>query len=273
MSANDEINRQDPWWWLRAGLILVVVAGLAIDAFVHLDLASSYDGVKSSVLTQGDLFRAEAALAIIAALALVVRPRRWTALIALLVSAGGFAAVLLYQYVNVGAIGPLPNMYDPVSFPEKTLSVCAEGIAAVAALVLLVLIHGPSGVREHGQDRGGRAGVVRRSGVAEARLVCRAAWARCWLKAPRNWLRKASMGSSGAIGPGISPSCQCQDAICLNTDGSRAMIEIGTSWVAPAPLTVVWGWWSPNMMSTRFGSFSSVTHDVRAVSEYWIDRP
>jgi hypothetical protein len=45
------------------GPILVVAAGLAIDAFVHLDPASSYDGVKSSVLTQGDLFRVEAALA------------------------------------------------------------------------------------------------------------------------------------------------------------------------------------------------------------------
>ncbi len=115
MSADGETNRRGQWWWLRAGLTLVVIAGLAIDAFVHLDLASSYDGVKSSVLSQGDLFRAEAALAIIAVLALVVRPRRWTALIVFLVSAGGLAAVLLYQYVNVGAIGPLPNMYDPVS--------------------------------------------------------------------------------------------------------------------------------------------------------------
>lgn len=141
MSVDGETNPRGPWWWLRAGLILVVVAGLAIDAFVHLDLASSYDIVKSSVLTKGDLFRAEAALAIIAALAVVVRPRRWAALIAFLVSAGGFAAVLLYQYVNVGAIGPLPNMYDPVQYPEKTLSVWAEGIAAVAALVLLVLLH------------------------------------------------------------------------------------------------------------------------------------
>src|ERR1700733_6249289 len=26
-------------------------------------------------------------------------------------------------------------------------------------------------------------------------------------------------------------------------------------------------------MSTRFGSFSSVTHEVRACSEYWIDCP
>jgi hypothetical protein len=141
MSVDGERNRRDLRWWLRAGLILVVAAGLAIDAYVHLDLASSYDGVKSSVLTQGDLFRVEAALAIIAALALVVRPRRWTALIAFLVSAGGFTAVLVYQYVDVGAIGPLPNMYDPVVYAEKTLSVWAEGIAAVAALMLLVLMH------------------------------------------------------------------------------------------------------------------------------------
>ena len=46
------------------------------------------------------------------------------------------------------------------------------------------------------------------------------------------------MGPSGADGPGSSPSCQCQEAICRNTDGSRAMIEIGTWWLAPAPLTV-----------------------------------
>ena len=74
MSGDGAINRRGLWWWLRAGLTVVVVAGLAIDAFGHLDLTSSYDGVKSSVLTQGDLFRAQAALAIIAALALVVRP-------------------------------------------------------------------------------------------------------------------------------------------------------------------------------------------------------
>src|SRR6266705_674789 len=98
-------------------------------------------------------------------------------------------------------------------------------------------------------------------------------WDGALLKAPRNWLRKASMGSSGAPGPGSSPSCQCQEDICLSTDGSRATIEIGTSWLAPGPLTAVWGWWSPYMMSTRFGSFSSVTHEVRAVSEYWIDWP
>ena len=63
-----------------------------------------------------------------------------------------------------------------------------------------------------------------------------AAWDETVLKAPRNWLRKASIGSSGAEGPGSSPSCQCQEAICLNTEGSWATIEITTSWLAPGRL-------------------------------------
>src|SRR6185437_14836268 len=81
------------------------------------------------------------------------------------------------------------------------------------------------------------------------------------------------MGLSGAPGPGSSPFCQCQDDIWRSTAGSRVTIETGTSWLAPPPLTAVCGWWSPSRMSTRFGSFSSVTQDVRAVSEYWIDLP
>jgi hypothetical protein len=129
------------WSVIRATLIAVVVVGLAFDAFVHLDLASDFDGVKSNVLSQGDLFRVEAVLAILSALALVVRPRRYTALIGFVVGAGGLAAVLLYQYVDVGAIGPLPDMYDPVWSPEKTLSIWGEVIAAGAAVVLLVTIH------------------------------------------------------------------------------------------------------------------------------------
>lgn len=126
---------------IRTVLAVVVVAGLAIDAFVHFHLASSYAGVRSSTLSQADLFRVEGALAVIAALALLVRPRRSTTAFAFLVSAGGTAAVLLYRYVDVGALGPLPNMYEPLWYPEKTLSLWAEGAAAVAALALLAVIH------------------------------------------------------------------------------------------------------------------------------------
>ena len=129
------------WLTIRTLLIVVVVVGLGIDAFVHFDLASRYAGVKSSTLSQGDLFRAEGAIAVLAAVALVVRPRRYTAALAFLATAGGTAAVLLYRYVDVGAFGPLPNMYEPLWSPRKTLSAWAEGIAALAALILLAAIH------------------------------------------------------------------------------------------------------------------------------------
>src|SRR5262249_5077452 len=100
-----------------------------------------------------------------------------------------------------------------------------------------------------------------------------AVWGVAVLKAPRNWLRKASIRSSGADGPGSSPSCQCQEVICLNTEGPRATIEIGTAWLAPGLLMGPAGCSSPSRMSTRLGSLSSVTHEVRASIEYWIDLP
>jgi hypothetical protein len=126
---------------VRLGLALVTAAGLAIQAYVHFDLASEYDVIRSSTLSQGDLFRAEATVAVIAAVAVLLRPRRYTAALAFVVAAAGLAAVLVYTYVNIGAFGPFPNMYDPIWYPEKTLSVWAEGIAALAALALFAMLH------------------------------------------------------------------------------------------------------------------------------------
>lgn len=123
-------------------LIVIIVAGLAVDAFVHFDLASAFRFNKTSTLSEADLFRAEAVAAIVAAVALVVRPRRYTAAFAFLVAAAGTAAVIVYRYVDVGAFGPIPDMYDPFWAPtEKTVSVWAEGTAAVAALALFGMLH------------------------------------------------------------------------------------------------------------------------------------
>jgi membrane associated rhomboid family serine protease len=126
---------------IRLGLALIAAAGLAIDAFVHFDLASAYASIKSNTLDQGELFRAEGTVAAVAAAAVLFRPRRYTAAFAFVVAAAGTAAVLVYAYVNVGAFGPFPNMYDPLWYPEKTLSVWAEGIGAVAALALFAVLH------------------------------------------------------------------------------------------------------------------------------------
>ena len=59
--------------------------------------------------------------------------------------------------------------------------------------------------------------------------------------APRKRSRNASIGQTGACGSGRRPSCQPHPAIRRITFGSRATTEIGTSWLAPSPVTIVAG--------------------------------
>ena len=148
----------------RWGLAVVAAAGLAIDAYVHFDLASGYAGVKSSVLSQADLFRAEASVAAVAAAAVLLRRRRYTAAFAFIVAAAGTAAVLVYAYVDLGAFGPFPNMYEPLWYGEKTLSVWAEGAAALAALVLFVVLGTEARRGRHDTELHGGSGAVQLPG-------------------------------------------------------------------------------------------------------------
>ncbi|HET9731500.1 MAG TPA: hypothetical protein VFP54_02390 [Acidimicrobiales bacterium] len=112
---------------------LITAAGLAVDAFVHADLAGRYDPIRQSI-SQGNLFRIEAAVAALAALLIVIIPRRETYAFAFVVAASALGAIVLYRYVNVGALGPLPNMYEPVWFAEKVVAAVAEAVTVVAAL-------------------------------------------------------------------------------------------------------------------------------------------
>ena len=121
----------------RLLLRLLVAAGLAVDAYVHFDLASQYDSPGARI-SQGTLFQIEAIVAVVAAV-LVIAVRRWiTDVFAFLVAISAFAAVVVYRFVDVGAFGPFPNMYEPNWYTEKTLSAVAEAVAALAALLLVV---------------------------------------------------------------------------------------------------------------------------------------
>jgi hypothetical protein len=123
-------------------LALVVASGLGVDAYVHWQLAPGFDGIQGTAsphISQGGLFRLETALAVIAMLLVLLTRHRLGALLAFLIAAGGLGAVLLYAYVDVGGFGPLPDMYDPIWYPEKTLSAIAEAVAAVGAFALLTL--------------------------------------------------------------------------------------------------------------------------------------
>jgi hypothetical protein len=99
---------------------------------MHLKVASDYDVIPGTI-SGGDLFRAESATAIAVAVLVLVRPGRVAYLLALIVAASALGAVLLYTNVDVGALGPLPDLYEPVWFTEKTVSAIAEAVAAVTA--------------------------------------------------------------------------------------------------------------------------------------------
>lgn len=138
-------------WLLR----IVAIVGLGIDVYVHFHLAANFDSLKdpgSFKVSQGQLFRVEGVAAAVALVLLAVLHKRWTAAFAFLVLAGGVAAVLLYRYVDVGSLGPFPNMYDATWYGEKTLSAVAEGVAAVAALWLFFAESGGRGLRRRAES-------------------------------------------------------------------------------------------------------------------------
>lgn len=115
--------------WAVASLVAVA---LVVDAYVHATNARFYDQSQGGLITEGTLFRAEAVVSGLLALLVLLRPSLRTFAAALLVAATAVGAVVLYRYVNVGAIGPLPNLYEPAwGVPGKLLSAYAEGLAVL----------------------------------------------------------------------------------------------------------------------------------------------
>jgi hypothetical protein len=127
----------------RAGervLAVVTAALLGVDAFVHLHYAHSYDQFKSSTMSEGTLFRIQGVVAIVVGVLLLIWPGVLTWLLSLLVAGSAVVAVTLYTYVDVGALGPLPDLYEHTwSPPGKVPSAIAELIAAVLSIVGLTV--------------------------------------------------------------------------------------------------------------------------------------
>lgn len=126
------------WSITGVALRLLGAAALAISSYVHLHGAHFYTSLGSTI-TQADLFYAQGAIAAAVALWVLVTGNRWAWVAVALVGLASFAAVMTYRYVNVGAIGPIPNMYEPTwQTNEKLLSAYAEAAAVVIAAVGLV---------------------------------------------------------------------------------------------------------------------------------------
>lgn len=116
---------------------LVAVVALAVVAGVHLRLAEGCTLV-GDLVTQGDLFPAQAAVAGVMALALLVRPTRVVWLLAAVVVLGSLLAVAVTVHVAVPAIGPLPRVFEPVWHGEKRIAAAAAAAAFVASLAGLL---------------------------------------------------------------------------------------------------------------------------------------
>ncbi|TMR00784.1 hypothetical protein ETD83_15805, partial [Actinomadura soli] len=118
------------------GLILrlLVAAGLAADAIVHWRFAPEMAFVQGGSIDGELLFRIQAAVAGVVAVVILTYATRWAYALAFLVAGSAVAAIVFYYYVDAGAIGPLPDMHEPVWYAEKTISLVGEGIAALAAL-------------------------------------------------------------------------------------------------------------------------------------------
>jgi hypothetical protein len=152
-AADASTHPRSPVTW---ALRVLVAAGLVVDAVVHLRLAGEYQFAFPDGIGGGKLFRLEAAVALVAAAVALLWGRRPAYWLAFMVAASAFVAVLAARYVELPAVGPLPSMYEPVWFFEKTLSAVAEAVAALASLVLLVMSSTPRSA-EAGSGQGKHA--------------------------------------------------------------------------------------------------------------------
>ncbi|MBV8529557.1 MAG: hypothetical protein JOZ75_14695 [Candidatus Dormibacteraeota bacterium] len=139
---------------LRRAHILgaVAAAAFAVDAGVHATSAGAYDPAHGGLLTEGNLFRLEALAAAFTGIGLIIRPTARMWVLGLAVATTALGAVVLYRYVNVGAIGPFPNLYEPTwQVPGKLLSAYAEAAAVLVAYTGFIM-------SKRGQRRSHRAG-------------------------------------------------------------------------------------------------------------------
>ncbi len=152
-----ELNRPDRSLWV---LRVAVAAALVVSAVIHVQLAPGYQQAAPGGVGQGTLFLIQAGAAALAAVFVLLTGSRTAFAAAAVVGLSSLAAVILYRYVQVPAIGPLPSMYEPVWYTAKTITAIAEaaaGALAVAGYALLQKSRLGSGTAVRGRRRGASA--------------------------------------------------------------------------------------------------------------------
>ncbi len=136
-------------WILRIG----IAAALLVSGVIHVQLAPGYQQAAPGGIGQGTLFLVQAGAAALAAVFVLLKGSRAAFAAAAAVGFSSLVAVILYRYVQVPAIGPLPSMYEPVWYTAKAITAVAEAIAGTLALTGIIL-----------QQRGPRSGPATQRG-------------------------------------------------------------------------------------------------------------
>ncbi|MER3388825.1 MAG: hypothetical protein RJQ01_02215 [Microcella sp.] len=135
---------------LRFALYAVAGAGLIVNAVIHLQLAATFDAIAGALLSQGDLFRVQAAAGILITVALGAVRRAWVAAIAAVIALGGLGMLVLSTILvlDLTALG-LPAIFEPVWYVDKVVAAIAQGVAALAAGALAIVERRRRGAVSH----------------------------------------------------------------------------------------------------------------------------
>jgi hypothetical protein len=88
------------------------------------------------------------------ALALILSARRLSFLLSFAVSASALTLMLVSRYVDLGSLGPFPDLYDPLWFAEKLRAAFGEAAAGIASLAGILLLSIRAGLRPTGTEPG-----------------------------------------------------------------------------------------------------------------------
>lgn len=113
-------------------LRVLTAAALAVSAWLHVDLAAG-PRYSDGQITLAGLFVAQAVVAGLVALWVLVLADRLSWVAAAVVGAVSLGALVLSVYVEVPSVGPFPTLYEPLWYRDKVVAAVAAGVAAVAA--------------------------------------------------------------------------------------------------------------------------------------------
>jgi hypothetical protein len=112
-------------------------AALGVSAYLHVDLASG-PRISDGEITLAGLFIAQAVVAGLVALWVLVLGDRLGWLAAAAVGAASLGALVLSVYVEIPSIGPFPTLYEPLWYADKVAAAVAAGVALLVAVLALV---------------------------------------------------------------------------------------------------------------------------------------